>query len=406
MIEGRSNHIAGEVMISSSVTMWTATSFLALLSVAITTFAATASYARTELVQGVVDPTLQVSKIIAARPGVVTDVLVEEDQMVRKGQILARLRIEQASFAGEGTATASLQALEQQRALAISRMSLEKARIAAERIRLSAQVASSQNQLAEVEQQMAVQRELIASTRVAVDQAEKLIASGFMTRSVLEQRRQAWLAATQAARQLAQIRSGLVGQIATARAESARLPLDGTVALSQIKANIAQLEMASAQQSGEQGYQIVAPVSGRVTAVQMSPGRFTDTRVPLLTIVPEGAAMRAVLFAPSRAMGFVRPGQEVRVMYDAFPYQRFGSFPGRVEEVSRTVIVPGESDAPLQLTETVYRIRVSLPQQGVPAYGGVASLQPGMTLKASIVLERRSFLQWLLDPVMAVRNRA
>ncbi|MFN7400550.1 MAG: HlyD family efflux transporter periplasmic adaptor subunit [Sandaracinobacter sp.] len=184
------------------------------------------------------------------------------------------------------------------------------------------------------------------------------------------------------------------------------MPVESAAAITQLKASMAQLEMASAQQAGEKGYQITAPIKGRVTAVQAASGRFADGRVPLLTIVPEGAIMRAELYAPSRAMGFVQPGQEVRVMYDAFPYQRFGSFAGRVEQVSRTVIAPGEADAPLQLTEPVYRIRVALPQQGVPAYGGVAPLQPGMTLKANIVLERRSFLQWLLDPIMAVRNRA
>jgi membrane fusion protein len=101
----------------------------------------------------------------------------------------------------------------------------------------------------------------------------------------------------------------------------------------------------------------------------------------------------------------VVPGQEVRIMYDAFPYQRFGSFPGRVEQVSRTVIAPDEVDAPVKIDTPVYRIRVALPQQVVQAYGGGAVLQPGMTLQANIVLERRSFLQWLLDPVMAVKNR-
>jgi membrane fusion protein len=62
-------------------------------------------------------------------------------------------------------------------------------------------------------------------------------------------------------------------------------------------------------------------------------------------------------------------------------------------------------DAPVKIDTPVYRIRVALPQQVVQAYGGGAVLQPGMTLQANIVLERRSFLQWLLDPVMAVKNR-
>jgi membrane fusion protein len=257
----------------------------------------------------------------------------------------------------------------------------------------------------EVDRQIALQDELVASARTAVDQAETLIRSGFATRSDLERRRQVWLQAAQGRRQLAQSRDALSGQLATARAELARLPVDTAAAVAQIKSGIAQLDMASAQQGVEKGYQVSAPISGRVTSVQAAAGRFVDGRVPLLTIVPGGAAMRAELFAPSRAMGFVQPGQEVRVMYDAFPYQRFGSFTGKVEQVSRAIIAPGEIDAPVKIDTPVYRIRVTLPDQGVPAYGGTAPLQPGMTLQANIVLERRSFLQWLLDPVMAVRNR-
>jgi membrane fusion protein len=313
--------------------------------------------------------------------------------------------VEQASAAGDGVATISLQSLSAQRGLATQRLSLEQQRAAAERARLAGQIASAMRQLVELDQQIGLQDQLVASARTAVDQAETLIAKGFATRTDLERRRQGWLQAAQARRQLAQNRDALLGQVAQARAELAKLPVDTASAIAQLQANIAQLDMASAQQVGEQGYQVNAPISGRVTAVQTAVGRFADGRVPLLTIVPDGSAMRAELFAPSRAMGFVQPGQDVRVMYDAFPYQRFGSFPGRVEQLSRTVIAPGEVDAPVKIDTPVYRIRVTLPQQAVAAYGANAPLQPGMTLQANIVLERRSFLEWLLEPVMAVRNR-
>jgi membrane fusion protein len=392
-------------MLSSSVAMWLLTVFLIIICAGAMIFATTASYARAELVPGMVAPAAPLAKIVAPRPGLVTDLLVEEGQTVRAGQVLARVRLEQPSLAGSGTASASLQSLEQQRQLAGEQMRLERQRVAAVRQGLQTQLASATAQIAELDRQIVLQREVIASTRVAVDQAEALIGKGFMTRSDLEQRRQFWLAALQAGRQMAQSRGALQGQAASARAELARLPVESAATLVQLRTNIAQLEMASAQQAGEKGYQVTAPINGRVTAVQTAIGRYADGRVPLLTIVPHGVTMRAELFAPSRAMGFVRSGQEVRVLYDAFPYQRFGSFPGRVEQVSRTVIAPGEGEAPVALTEPVYRIRVSLPQQGVPAYGSTAPLQPGMTLKANIILERRSFLAWLLDPVMAVKNR-
>ena len=127
-----------------------------------------------------------------------------------------------------------------------------------------------------------------------------------------------------------------------------------------------------------------------------------------MTIVNADARMVAELYAPSRAIGFTRVGQEVRLMYDAFPFQRFGSFAGRISTISRTVLAPNEVDAPIQgqMREPVYRIRVQIAAQSIQAFGEQIPLQPGMTLAANIVLDRRTFLEWLLDPINAVRNRS
>jgi membrane fusion protein len=42
---------------------------------------------------------------------------------------------------------------------------------------------------------------------------------------------------------------------------------------------------------------------------------------------------------------------------------------------------------------------------GVVAFGRYQPLQPGMTLTARIVTEKRSLLRWLFEPIYAVRNR-
>ena len=126
---------------------------------------------------------------------------------------------------------------------------------------------------------------------------------------------------------------------------------------------------------------------------------------PLMVIVPTEAELSAELYAPSRAVGFVEPGKETRLIYDAFPYQRFGSFEGSVASISRIAIDPRETDIPFPFEEPVYRISVSLDEQAIEAFGEPAPLQAGMTLQANIVLERQSFLAWLLQPLNAVLKR-
>ena len=93
-------------------------------------------------------------------------------------------------------------------------------------------------------------------------------------------------------------------------------------------------------------------------------------------------------------------------MYQAFPYQTFGTGRGTVSAVSRTVLAPNEVAIPgLTVQEPVFRIRVHLYTLSVKAYGRLMPLQPGMLLSADVVTEHRNLIQWLLDPLYAAGRR-
>ena len=109
---------------------------------------------------------------------------------------------------------------------------------------------------------------------------------------------------------------------------------------------------------------------------------------------------------PSRAAGFIRAGQEVRLKYQAFPHQRFGVGHGVVTDVSRTVLAPNEVEIPgLVVQEPVFRVRVRLARADVSAYGERIPLQPGMLLTADMVIDKRTLAEWLLDPIYAAGAR-
>jgi membrane fusion protein len=126
---------------------------------------------------------------------------------------------------------------------------------------------------------------------------------------------------------------------------------------------------------------------------------------PILTIVPEDSSLYAVLLVPTRAFGFIRPGQETRMRYDAFPYQRFGLYKGEVTQYSTSVLLPNEVSTPVPVNEPVYQVHVRLDSQAVKAYGAEVPLQSGMLLSADIVLEQRSLLNWLFEPILSLRGR-
>jgi membrane fusion protein len=91
--------------------------------------------------------------------------------------------------------------------------------------------------------------------------------------------------------------------------------------------------------------------------------------------------------------------------YEAFPYQRFGLYRGEIVQFSKSVLLPNEVNMPVPVSEPVYQVHVKLDSQAVNAYGSEVMLQSGMLLSADIVLEQRSLLNWLFEPILSLRGR-
>ena len=124
----------------------------------------------------------------------------------------------------------------------------------------------------------------------------------------------------------------------------------------------------------------------------------------VLSLLPGGAELEAIVYVPTRGIAFIEPGQDVRLRFHAFPYERFGVHKGKVYEVSHTVLLPEEvTDVTLQ--EPSYRVRVRLSSQQIQAYNRELPLRAGMTLDGDVITERRSLVQWLFDPIYSIKGQ-
>jgi membrane fusion protein len=155
---------------------------------------------------------------------------------------------------------------------------------------------------------------------------------------------------------------------------------------------------------------VTAPESGTATTVIADAGQSVDGNRPLVSIVPAGAALRAELYAPSRAIGFVRPGDQVLIRYQAYPYQKFGHQKGVVESVAKTALPNNElntigTPAGSSNSEPMYRINVRLASQQVTAYGKQQTLQAGMLLEADVQQEKLHLYEWVLEPLYSLTGK-
>src|SRR3569623_1377132 len=172
-----------------------------------------------------------------------------------------------------------------------------------------------------------------------------------------------------------------------------------------IARDIEALEQQLTEYESRRRVVITAPTAGTVTAILAERGQTAVPTAPLLSILPEQAVLEAHLLVPSRAIGFIEPGQRVALRYEAFPYQRYGSARGRIKEIARTLITPGEVNLPVALREPVYRVTVSLDAQYIDAFRQRLALQSGMLLDADVWLERRRIIEWVFDPLYSVMGR-
>ena len=405
VFEARRTRLDGEILLSRPLRVHASVALLVCAVIGLSSWVATGRYARTEIAKGILVTDAETAKIIALHPGIVTRIAVTEGQTVRRGQLLATVQVDQQYAEGSSAAQEGLNAINAQQKIGTRQVLAAQVRGQSERVGLAATIASSRAQYISVEGQIAIQKNVLQSLSNAYERYKPIAAKGFISQTQMDMREQQILGARQ---QLSQLQQQLI--ILETSGVEAAAQLKKSAAEEDTQANSARssVEGLRAQRSqlrAQQFYVLAAPIDGVVTALQSGVGRTVDASVPLMTVVPAQAVVHADLYAPSRAIGFVHRGEEVRLLYDAFPYERFGSFKGTIRSVSRVALDPRQLDSPFKIDEPVYRVSVTPEAQRVNGYGDAIKLQPGMTLSANIILERRTFLEWVLEPLNAVMKR-
>lgn len=403
--EAQRTRVEGEVVLTRPLRSHILVLLLVAAVALMTAWVALGEYARTETVRGILVTRQPSAKVVAVRPGQISSLAVREGDRVIAGQRLAIVQVEQPNEAGGSSVGDGLNAIDAQRGLARDQLRLAGERAASERTRLAAILSGIAQQRADLAGQREIQRELVGSAQDMLQRLERVVEKGFVSRVEVERRRQAWLGSRQQLAQLQQQINALDAEERRVGAELGRVEAESGSERATALTSAETLLQQRARLQGERAYVILAPITGRVAALQTAVGRTAEPNIPLMEILPDESSLLAVVYAPTRAIGFVRPGQEVRLLYDAFPYQRFGSFGGRIARISRVVIDPRQLAAPLRVEEPVYQIEVLPNSQAIAAFGDRVPLQPGMTLTANIILERRSFRDWLLAPLNAVIRR-
>ena len=255
--------------------------------------------------------------------------------------------------------------------------------------------------VASLERQRSLASGQIGLADAAVERAARLAAEGAGTQRQVEDMRAQALARRA---EVESITERIISQRETLQAIDAQI-IQRTIEASRGGSEVAAQRAALAEQRAAllrtDRLTLAAPVAGEVGDIVAEVGQRARPDSSLVTIVPAGSRLEVWLYAPSRAIGFVREGQEVRLLFDAFPYQKYGVGRGRVTAVSRVPVEAAAIDPTLEIREPVFRVRVAIQRMPREVLSSRGRLRPGMTLTADLVLERRRLWEVIFNPVAA-----
>lgn len=412
-LEARSTAAFGRVVLRPPLSFAAWAAIAAVLAATVLAFFLFGEYTKRTRITGLLAPDAGVIKLMAPQAGIVVDKRVAEGRQVRAGDVLFVLSSERLTDSGSGPAGAQgavLDQLRRRRTSLAGGQERQRQLVRQQTQALQRKLADLHDQSAQLDREIATQQARLASAKAQEQRYEDLRRQRFMSEAAVQERRELVLDQQARLLTLERTRIAVGSEAADVAAELRQLPLRGEQAIDELQRAIAELEQDAAAAEASRQIVITAPQDGTVTAILADKGQMVGNQ-PLLMLLPADGTLEAHLYAPSRAVGFVEPGQPVRLRYAAYPYQKFGQYEGTVSQVSRTALAASELPPQLMAlaqqagAEGLYRINVKLKQHAVLAYGRLQPLTAGMQLEADVMQDRRRLIEWVFEPLISLSGK-
>jgi membrane fusion protein len=393
-IDAQREKFFGEATIARPLPFWMLTMLAAAAALLMIAVAVWGQYTRRERVEGYLALDVGAAKVLIPDAGRIVELMVKEGQEVALGAPLAKISYDRSTEASSSTSGAVAKELAQRRTI------LEKEQdqwrdLGEQQVQqLRKKVVDLQSELTQIDAEMKLQEKRLTSAREQAQKFADLAKDKFYSDVAVRQKQDD--VTDQEIRLQALKRQ---------RMEEPAITLKARAQVDQVSRQISEVQQTLATEDAKRETVIRAPINGTVTNIAINQGQSVAADSLLATVLPKGSVLHVELLVPTRAIGFVNKGKEVVMRYEAFPFERFGQYRGVIAEVSQAVWSSGEKVGPLTIKEPVYRVDVKLDKQTVSALGQEYPLRSGMLVNADILLEKRSLLEWIFEPVIQLRGR-
>jgi HlyD family secretion protein len=328
---------------------------LILLTAAFLIWTSVATIGQVVPAQGKLVPAGEAHEVQASVPGVISEVLVHNGDIVKKGQPLIRMN--------EDVARAEMEGLEKQRAAVMQDQTA---------------LAQKKLQMESMKQQIPGATDLVRIKKEAFDHYNQ-VAGGVVSQVEILDRKAEWV---NAQRNLDQLMSDY------ARVSSELDQLDH-----EISRRLAEIESNQAASQEKLGYhEIKAPLDGVVFDLsKKAPGTVVAAKDKLLDIIP-GEDLVAQIYLTNRDIGFIREGLPAVVRVDTFPFREYGEIKGRLSYLAADALPPNE-----EFKYPRYPARITLDRQTLGRNGETLALKSGMSVEVNLQVRSRTLMSILTD---------
>jgi len=380
---------------------WLVGLFLATLAV----FLLFVTQARTEIVRGVLRYDSAEARLLVQSEGYIHAIYVQEGDQVSSGHPIAEIRNDLYLQDGGSLSASKLESLHKERDQIVDQLEAIRSTLSSA-LKIQAQTGDDAGRAeASARRKLEIALERLRAAEKRRDDIAGLRERGLVAEDYFSQRVDAVAYLQQdlveIEREISDARSAAI----RASTEAARLASNADRELSELGQRLTQVEVRLKSAAAEAGYVIRAPHGGRVTSLGVRAGEAARPGVPLAVIVPNGAGMVAEFHVPSSAIGFMRTGQVVNLMYDAYPHQKFGTAKGEIVAISLIGQPAQELGLEPLSQEPLYRVYVRPEAPTLTFQGHPLPLQTGMVVSGEIILEERRLAEWLLEPFTSLRRR-
>lgn len=328
---------------------------LILLTIAFAVWISVATIGQVVPAHGKLVPSGESHEVQAPVQGVISEVLVHNGDLVKKGQTLMRMNQE--------VAQAEMEGLEKQRAAILQDLSA---------------LDQKKRQRSSLEQQIPRATDLVRIKKEAFDHYNQVL-GGVVSQVEILDRKAEWV---NAQKNLDQLQS-----------DFSRVSSEYDQQQHELTRRMAEIDSSRAASQEKLGFhEIKAPLDGVVFDLsKKSPGTVVTPKDKLLDIIP-GEDLMAEVFLTNKDIGFIHEGLPAMVRLDTFPFREFGEVKGSLAYLAADALPPNE-----EFKYPRFPARIKLDRQFLTHNGEKLPLKSGMAVTVNVQVRSRTLLSILTD---------